>query len=136
MIDSLRPHAPWRALFRTALASALSMAAAAPAHAGGPEQFYEPGPPAGGWSLEYNGQFGRSAGAERPHSVELFHGLTDRIALGVEVEAGSEHGTLRAEEFGASALVTLTGEEAPTEVALLLQAGVTTDGDFPRSRPG
>jgi hypothetical protein len=102
------------------------------AHAGAPEQTYEPGPKAGAWQLEYNGEFGLSGEAERGHSVEVFRGISDRIALGVEVESEVSDGDFRVEEIGLGALVGLTGEGTAVEAALLLKAGVSTDGDFPQ----
>lgn len=105
---------------------------AGPARAEGPEQFYEPGPGAGRWSLEYNGQFGRTGGAERPHSVELFRGVSERVAVGVEVEGESEGGEFAIEELGLGAIIALTGKDAAFQTAMLVQAGVTTAGDFPQ----
>ena len=94
----------------------------------GPEQFYEGPPAARGWSLESNSQFGR--GGERAHSVELLRGFGERLALGVEVEAEAGGGEFAVEELGVGALIGLTGEEAPLQLAGLIQVGVTPGGDL------
>ena len=108
----------------------LSLSAGGIAHAGPPEQFYEPGPSKSRTQIEYNGQFGGDG--ERPHSLEGFVGVSDRLALGLEVEAEATDSDVDADEFGVGAILALTGEEAPLEFALLLQAGVTANGDFPQ----
>jgi hypothetical protein len=105
---------------------------ASAAHAGPPEQLYETGPEAGTWQLEYNGQFGNSAKGERPHSIEIFRGISESVALGFEIEGEQSDGNFRVEEFGLEALVALTGENADLEAAVLLKAGISTDGDFPQ----
>ena len=98
------------------------------AEAQGPEQFYERGPEAGRWNVEYDGQVGRSGA--RPHSVETFFGVSSRLALGIELEAEREEGGMSFEEVGVGALLSLTGEGAPLETALLVQANLTTGGNL------
>lgn len=110
-------------------AAALSSCLAAPASAEGPEQLYEPGPRRGAWSLEYNGQVGLIGDAARPHSIELFGGVTDGLALGIEAEGEAGNGRLRMEDLSLEALVLLTPRETKLKAALLLQAGVSADGD-------
>ncbi len=118
-------------ILRAGLA-ALALSCATQAAAEAPEQLYEPAPALGEWRLEYNGQIGRTEGSPRPHSLELFRGISEHIALGVEIEGEAEDGRLLVEEFGVGAIFGLTGEDAPVEAALLVQAGVTTEGDFPQ----
>lgn len=109
-----------------------ALLSAVPARAGGPEQLYEPGPGAGRWNIEYNGQQGKSSDAERPHTLEAFHGVTDRVALGFELESEVERGKLTLDEFGVGAIFNLADEQAPVEVSVLVQAGITPDGEFPQ----
>lgn len=111
------------------IAAGLLMSAPSAAHAEGPEQLYEPGPAAGAWSLESNSQFGRG---DRSHTLELFHGVRDGLALGVEIEAEAGGGEFALEEFGIGAIIGLNDKEALIHLATLLQVGVTTEGDFPQ----
>lgn len=108
------------------------IAIAAPASAEGPEQLYEPGPAAGRLNIEYNGRIGASSDAERAYGLEAFYGISDRVSLGVELETEVEDGKLGVEELGLGLVFNLTDELAPVELALLVQAGVTSDGDFPQ----
>ena len=109
------------------------MATSGIAQAEGPEQLYEGAPAVGRSSLEHNGQFGSTKQGERPHSLELFYGLTDQLALGMEVEAEAAGAELVVEELAVGAIVDLAGdEEAAAQLSLLIQAGVTTDGDLPQ----
>lgn len=110
----------------------LTIAFATPALAKGPEQFYEPGPGNGGTRLEYDGQIGVTTGTPRAHSAELFHGVSDRLAIGIEVEGGAEDSRFSVEDFGLGAIVGLTRKDAPVEAAIMVQAGITTTGSFPQ----
>ena len=114
---------------RLGLTLAVAMlATGSAARAEGPEQLYEGPPEARGWSLESNSQFG--SGDERAHSVELFRGVGERLALGVEVEAEAGGGEFAVEELGVGALIGLSREDAPLQLAALVQVGVTTGGDL------
>lgn len=124
----------WRLRARTGLlaCAVLLIFPLTPSHAAGPEQFYEPAPGKGQTRVEYNGQFGNTSVAERSHSLELFHGLAEGVALGVELEAEAAKGDFNAEELGVGALFDLAGKEEGFKLAMLVQAGVTTEGDFPQ----
>ena len=98
------------------------------ARAEGPEQLYERGPDAGHWRLEYNGQLGRTVAGERSHSLETFRGLTDRLAVGLEVEASVEDGRLDVEELSVGALLALSPEGARIDISMLAKAGIARDG--------
>jgi hypothetical protein len=121
----------WRRLAVSA-AGVAAFALAAPAGAQTPEQVYEPGPERGRWLLEYNGQAGGNRSVERPHSFEMFAGLSDRLAVGVEVEGERDDDGFTFDEVTAEALIMLTKRDVPVEVALLAQVGTTFDGNFPQ----
>lgn len=112
--------------------TALALTTAVQAGAEAPEQIYKPGPHEGHSHLEYNGQIGKTAHAARPHGVELFHGVSDRLALGIAVESEAEDSHFKVEKIAIGALIGLTREDAPVHAAMLVLAGVTTDGDFPQ----
>jgi hypothetical protein len=114
-----------------ALAAALF---ASPASADAPEQLYEHGPAAGEFEIEYNGQAGDGDPAARPHSLEVFAGVSDRIAIGIEVEGEMEEGKFRTEEYALGVLIGLNDETAPVTFSVLVQAGLDRDGNFPQSQ--
>jgi len=113
------------------LVAAGLLASAAAAGAEAPEQIYERAPGPGHTRIEYNGQFLSSRGGHRPQILEVYHGVGERVALGVSVEGASSHGEFEIERFGAGALVDLI-EDAPVEVGFLVEAAVTTDGEGPQ----
>lgn len=117
--------------FRVSLA-VLAMTTAVQAGAEAPEQIYKPGPHEGHSHLEYNGQIGETRHAARPHAVELFHGVSDGLALGIAVESEAEDSHFKVEKIAIGALIDLTREDAPIHAAMLVMAGVTTDGNFPQ----
>jgi hypothetical protein len=106
---------------------------AAPAMAEAPEQLYGSAPDRGQIEVEYNGQFANGEPDERPHSLELFAGISDRVAIGLEIEGESEGegGTFRTEEYALGALIDLTPQDAPVSVIVLAQVGIGHDGSFP-----
>lgn len=122
--------------YRAAFAAALFAApfGAVPAWADAPEQLYEHGPGRGSFALEYNGQAGDGDPVARPHSLELIAGITDRLALGIEIEGEVEEGRLRADEFAVGSLFGLTDAEAPVAISVLLQAGISRHGDWPQAQ--
>lgn len=99
------------------------------AHAEAPEQLDQLEPDGGEWQAEYFGQYGSTDGAERQHAIELFYGVSDSFALGVEIEADAEDGELGFGEAGISALYKFNDpEEAPVGLGVMLSARF--DGDF------
>lgn len=99
--------------------AALAWAAATSAIAQGPEQIDQVEPGRGEWQAEYSGTFG--AGGEREHSVEAMFGLTDRLAVGVELEAAYSDGDIAFDTFGVKALYRLTGDDAPVALGVQVQ---------------
>jgi hypothetical protein len=76
-----------------------------------------------------NGQFGSTDDQERQHSAEAFYGITDRIALGVEVETEAEDGDLKYGEAGVSLLYKLNeAGEGELGTGVMLSARVDGDG--------
>lgn len=66
------------------LGAMLLALASGPAFARGPEQLEQLEPDGGRWQLEYYG-------VARAHSLQALYGVSDRLALGVEIE-GEAHG--------------------------------------------
>ncbi|HKR24227.1 MAG TPA: hypothetical protein VJS15_03130 [Allosphingosinicella sp.] len=94
------------------------LAAAGPALAAGPEQLEQLEPDGGQWQLEYYGLV--ADGDDDEHSAQVLYGLTDRLALGLEVES---------EGFAPTALYRFTDpEEDPLGIGVEAQAEF--DGDF------
>lgn len=120
------------AAFAVAMFATLSVAA--PARADVPKQVYEHGPDAGSFSLEYNGQVGDGDPFARPHSLEAFAGVSDRLASGIEIEGEVEEGNLHVVEFALGTLLGLTDAEAPVALSILLQVGTNRHGDFPQAQ--
>ena len=89
----------------------------------GPEQIDQLEPGDGEWQGEYYGTFG--PGGEREHVLEAMFGLTERLAIGVELEAEYLGGNLTFDTIGPKALYRLTDAGSP--VALGIQAQVSLD---------
>jgi hypothetical protein len=102
----------------------LTLAAPAMAAAGEPEQIDQLEPFGGEWQVEYFGTFG--PGSAREHSLEAIYGLSDRLAIGVEVQAEYAHGGAAFDSVGVKILYRFTAEEAP--IALGLQVQLAFDG--------
>jgi opacity protein-like surface antigen len=99
------------------------------AYAQSPEQIDQLEPDGGEWQAEYSGQFGSTDDNERQHSLELFYGVSDSFAIGVEVEAEAEDGDLGFGEAGISALYKFNDpEEAPLGLGVMLSARLDGDG--------
>jgi hypothetical protein len=104
---------------------------AAPAAAAGPEQLEQVEPEGGAWQSEYYGEFGSTGRFGRSHALEALYGVSDRLALGVEIEGEAEAGDFTVEEVGALALLRLTDPEtAPLGVGTLLSASFDRDGNL------
>lgn len=100
------------------LLALLAAAVSGPALARGPEQLEQLEPDGGRWQLEYYGLI--ADGGDDEHSAQVLYGVTDRLALGVEVES---------EGFAPTALYRFTDpEEDPVGIGIEAQAGF--DGDF------
>jgi len=97
----------------------LALAAPALALAQGPEQIDQLEPGAGEWQAEYFGTFG--PGGEREHALEAMFGLTEALAVGVELEAEVSHGAVAFDTVGAKALYRVTAEDAPVALGLQVQ---------------
>lgn len=91
------------------------------ASAQAPEQIDQLEPGGGEWQAEYFGTFG--PGGEREHALETMFGLTDRLAVGVEIEAEYSEGAIAIDTAGLKALYRLTGDAAPVALGLQVQLG-------------
>lgn len=76
-----------------------------------PEQLEQLEPDDGEWQAEYYGTFGSTKGAERSHSVELYHGIAPGLAIGAEVEAEADGGKLSFDELMLAAIATLRDDD-------------------------
>ena len=111
-------------------AFAMLAAAAGPAFAEGPEQLEQLEPGKGEWQVEYFGLFGDGAD-EREHSFQMMAGVTDRLALGVEIESSWAGSALKIESFVPTALYRFSDAvEDPVGIGLEIQAGIDRHGDF------
>jgi hypothetical protein len=91
------------------------------AAADGPEQLDQLEPGAGEWQAEYFAGIGRDG--DGGHAIEAMLGLSDRVALGFEIETELADGRLAFETFGPKLLYRLTDREAPVAMGLQLQLG-------------
>lgn len=99
-----------------ALGTMLLALAASPAFAQGPEQLEQLEPDGGHWQLEYYG-------AARSHSLQALYGISDRLALGVEIEGEADGGRLAFEGVTPTALYRFSGADAaPFGVGVEVQA--------------
>lgn len=111
------------------LLSAILTIPAAPALADSPEQLEQLEPERGQWQAELHSRFSGSKSEGGQHSLELFRGLSEVLALGLEVEAGWDHGSLQVDEVGAIALARFTdAREDALGAGLMVGAAVGTDG--------
>jgi hypothetical protein len=88
--------------------------------AAGPEQIDQLEPDKGDWQLEYFGTF--SGADENDHALEAMVGLSDKLALGIEVEGEYSNGDLRFDTVAAKALYRLTPKDAEIGAGLQLEA--------------
>ncbi|MBC9033716.1 hypothetical protein IAG41_15075 [Sphingomonas sp. JC676] len=96
---------------------------ASPAWAQGPEQLEQLEPGKGEWQVEYFGLFG-GGGDEREHSLQVMAGVTDRLALGAELESSWAAGSLMMEGIAPTALYKFSDPDAPVGVGLEIQFGL------------
>jgi hypothetical protein len=83
----------------------------------------------GEWQAEYHGQFGSSETYERPHGIEVYRGISDAIAIGVEVEGEVDDGDFRVGEFGLSLLTRFGNPEAGAlGTGVLMSASINDEG--------
>ena len=109
-----------------------------PALAANPEQVQDLGPKKGETSLQYVGQLSDAHGTDesREHSVQFLHGLSDKLALGSELQLSYRTGPEVKDGFRVdygSAVTVLRfsdAEEDPIGAGLWLQAGLDTDGEL------
>lgn len=103
------------------LTAGLLCAVPAAATARGPEQLDQLEPGVGEWQAEYFATIGRDA--EGGHAIEGMFGVSDRLALGVEVETGYEDGRLTFETLGPKLLYRFTDDDAPLAMGVQVQLG-------------
>jgi hypothetical protein len=94
-----------------------------------PEPLDQLEPEKGEWQLEYYGQFGSTVAAERLHVVEGYYGISDAIAVGVELEGEVSGGDFEFEGVGLNLLYRFDqAEDGKIATGLLLSSGVSTHG--------
>lgn len=109
------------------LCAATLAALAAPAQSEGPEELEQLEPDGGDWQVEYYGILGRHEGDS--HAFQLLYGINDAVALGVEIEAEKEAGSLLLEEIAPTLLLRFSDPERhPVGAGLALQAGFDRGG--------
>jgi hypothetical protein len=105
-------------LRRCAVAALFLLAAPVPALAAGPEQLDQIEPGKGEWQAELFGVYG----GEQAHAIEALYGVSDRIAVGMEIEAERDGGRLHVDTLAATILFRLSDpEDAPLGVGIKLQ---------------
>ena len=103
---------------------ALLIGLANPAYAQSAEQLEQLEPDKGEWLVEYFGLFGSGAD-ERDHSVQLMTGVTNRLAIGAELESSWADSALAIENFAPMLLYRFSGSDAePLGVGLEVQASL------------
>lgn len=107
------------------LLAACLLAAPAAGAAQAPEQIDQLEPSRGEWQAEYFATIGRRGPSE--HAIEAMYGVSDRLAVGLEIEAEYEAGELAFETLGPKALYRFTGEGAPVAMGIQLQLGFDSD---------
>lgn len=99
-----------------ALGAMLLALAASSARAQGPEQLEQLEPNGGQWQLEYYG-------VARAHSLQALYGISDRLALGAEIEGEARGGRLSLEGVTPTALYRFSDPDAaPFGVGVEVQA--------------
>jgi hypothetical protein len=95
-----------------------------PAYAQEPEQVEQLEPQKDAWQAQYFGTFGDRDGESRGHAVEAMFGVSDRLALGFEVEAEHGQGGFALEGLGPKLLYRVTRNGAPIGLGVQIQAGL------------
>jgi hypothetical protein len=109
-----------------------------PALAANPEQVQDLGPKKGETSVQYVGQLADAKGTDEPreHSLQLLHGLSDKLVFGSEFQSSYRSRPEVRDGFGFDygsivAVVRFSdAEEDPIGAGLWLQAGLDTDGEL------
>lgn len=112
---------------RAFLILAAVSAAAGPALAQAPEQLEQLEPDGGQWQFEYYGLAAR--GAEDQHSLQALYGISDRLALGVEVEAAWSDEELELEGIAPTALYFFSHPEEDA-IGIGVEGQAELDSDF------
>jgi hypothetical protein len=107
------------------LAACLLCAVPAAAAAQGPEQLDQLEPGRAEWQAEYFATVGPDG--EGQHATEGMFGLSDRLAVGVEVEAEYQDGRLTFETLGPKLVYRFTDGGAPIAMGMQVQLGFDPD---------
>jgi opacity protein-like surface antigen len=110
----------WRACAALLSAAIASVAASAQV----PEQLDQLELDSGEWQAEYFGTFRRGDGQD--HALELIAGVSDRLAIGFELEGQAEGRAIRIENIGPKIQYRFTSRDAPVGVGLQIQAGFSS----------
>lgn len=101
----------------------------APAAAQVPQELEQLEPGRGEGQIEYQGLFESLAAAGSSHSVGVSYGLSERLALGVEIEGERESGRFELENLSVFALHRLTPAGAgPVALGIKMSVGFDTGG--------
>lgn len=87
-----------------------------------PEQIEQIEPRKGEWQAQYFGTFGR--GDDHGQAIEGMFGASDKVAIGVELEAERGADGLSFESIGPKLLYRITGDDAPVELGVQVQASL------------
>ena len=105
---------------------AVLAAGSSPAQAAGPEQLEQLEPGGGEWQFEYHSLIGR--GSEDEHSLQTLKGVSDHLAIGVEVEAEWSAGTLKFDGFAPTVLYRFS--DGSNRIGIGVAAQVEFAGDL------
>lgn len=95
--------------------------AASTSMAMGPQQLDQLEPARDAWQAEYSGTFSKADHNEQ--ALEAIYGVSDRLAIGIELEGEYGDGALEFETLGVKALYRLTPPDAALGAGLQLQLG-------------
>lgn len=120
MYKSILPFLPKAmAAAITGMACTLS----SPADAATSERVEQLEPGNGEWQLQLDAQLLGGGGNERVREIELYRGISPRIAIGLELETVHSHGKLEVEGVALAALFNLTGS-GERMVGMIVKVGV------------
>jgi hypothetical protein len=94
----------------------------------GPEQIDQLEPDKGDWQLEYFGTF--SGADENDHALEAMVGLSDKLALGIELEGEYSDSDLRFDTVAAKALYRLTPKDAAVGAGMQIEVAFDDQGSL------